>query len=74
MNVLYESDPDGRITDVLTYPTSFEGEADVSLNIVVMENRSPLHKILLDSISPRIYEPDKGNNTQKSEIFKLPRV
>ena len=50
MNVLYESDPDGRITDVLTYPTSFEGEADVSLNIVVMRTEY-LHKILLDSIA-----------------------
>ncbi len=35
-NVLFASDESGRITDVLPYPKNFAGEADVSLNIVVM--------------------------------------
>ena len=35
-NVLFYSDENGRITDVHPYPKNFCGEADVSLNIVVM--------------------------------------
>ena len=48
--VIYESDEDGRITDILAYPTNFTGEADVSLNIVVMRT-DYLHKILLDAVA-----------------------
>ena len=35
-NVLFASDETGRITDVLPYPKNYSGDADVSLNIVVM--------------------------------------
>lgn len=50
MSVIYESDEEGRITDILTYPTSFSGEAEVSLNIVVMKTEY-LHKMILDSVA-----------------------
>ena len=50
INVLFESDPDGRITDVLTYPTQFRGKADIGLNIVVMKTEY-LQQIVLDSIA-----------------------
>lgn len=49
-NVIYKSNDDGRIIDVLSYPTSFYGDADVSLNIVVMKTEY-LKKILLDAIA-----------------------
>ena len=35
-NVLIESNENGRITDLQAYPTSFEGESDINLNIMVM--------------------------------------
>ena len=50
MSVLYESDCDGKVTDILTYPVSFSGEADVSLNIVVMKTEY-LQKIILDAVA-----------------------
>jgi len=50
INVLFESDPEGRITDVLTYPTQFRGKADIGLNIVVMKTEY-LQQIVLDSIA-----------------------
>ncbi len=50
INVLLTSDETGRITDVLPYPESFSGEADVSLNIVVIR-RDYLEEIVLDSIA-----------------------
>ncbi len=50
INVMFESDENNRITDVLAYPTNFEGEADVSLNIVVMK-RAYLQNIVLDAIA-----------------------
>ncbi len=34
-SVLFESDNTGRITDVIAYPKSFSGTADVNLNIIV---------------------------------------
>ena len=33
INVLVDSDSDGKITDVQAYPTNFEGEADINLDI-----------------------------------------
>lgn len=50
ISVLYTSDESGRITDVLSYPTNFAGEADVCLNIVVMR-RDYLQQIVLDAIA-----------------------
>ncbi len=50
INVLLKSDSTGRITDVLAYPENFSGEADVSLNIVVLR-RDYLEQIVLDSIA-----------------------
>lgn len=50
INVLYSSDEEGRITDILSYPTNFSGKADVSLNIVVM-NTKYLQEIVLDAVA-----------------------
>ena len=44
-NVLFYSDENGRITDVHPYPKNFCGEADVSLNIVVMRTDYLLHMV-----------------------------
>lgn len=50
INVLYTSDEEGRITDILSYPTNFSGQADVSLNIVVM-NTKYLQELVLDAVA-----------------------
>ncbi len=50
INVLVDSDENGKITDVQAYPTSFEGEADINLNIMVM-TRQYLQEVVLDSIA-----------------------
>ena len=50
INTIFASDEDGRVTDVLTYPTNFSGTADISLNIVVMKT-SYLKQIVLDAIA-----------------------
>ncbi len=50
VNVLYESDPEGRITDILSYPTNFAGQADVALNIVVMKTEY-LQQVVLDAVA-----------------------
>ena len=50
INTLFFTSADGDITDIMTYPTNFSGEADVSLNIVVMSTRY-LQTIVLDSIA-----------------------
>ena len=50
INVLVDSDSDGKITDVQAYPTSFEGEADINLNIMVL-TRKYLQEIVVDSIA-----------------------
>ena len=50
INVLYTSDEDGRITDILSYPTNFSGKADVALNIVVMKTEY-LQEVVLDSVA-----------------------
>lgn len=50
INTLLKSDENGSITDIMSYPTSFSGEADVSLNIVVM-SRTYLQTMVLDSIA-----------------------
>ncbi len=44
------SDHDGRVTDLLPYPTNFDGEADVNLNILVI-NRRYLQELVLDAIA-----------------------
>ena len=49
-NTLVFSSKEGRITDLLPNPTNFEGSADVSLNILVL-NRKYLQEIVLDSIA-----------------------
>ena len=49
-NVIFDSDENGRIVDVKAYPTSFEGEAEVNLNIMVM-SRYYLQEIVLDAIA-----------------------
>jgi len=49
-NTLIFSSKEGRITDMLVNPTNFEGFADVSLNIIVL-NRKYLQEIVLDSIA-----------------------
>ncbi len=50
INVLVDSDENGVITDVQAYPTNFEGEADINLNIMVM-SRQYLQEIVVDSIA-----------------------
>ena len=50
MNVLFDSDENGRIVDVQAYPTNFAGEADINLNIMVM-SRHYLQEIVLDAIA-----------------------
>ena len=50
ISVLYESDEEGHVTDALPYPANFSGEADVSLNIVVMR-RDYLQQIVVDAIA-----------------------
>ena len=50
ISVLYESDKEGHVTDALPYPANFSGEADVSLNIVVMR-RDYLQQIVVDAIA-----------------------
>lgn len=50
INVLVDSDITGRIVDVQAYPTSFSGEADINLNIMVM-SRKYLQEIVLDAIA-----------------------
>ena len=50
INVLVDSDSEGKITDVQAYPTNFEGEADINLNIMVM-TRQYLQEIVEDSIA-----------------------
>lgn len=49
-NTVYRSDDDGKITDVELYPTDFEGEADIALNMLVMKT-SYLQQIVADSIA-----------------------
>lgn len=49
-NVIYATDDSGRVTDVLAYPTDFEGYADISLNMVVMSS-AYLRQIVLDAIA-----------------------
>ena len=50
INVLLDSDENGRIVDVKAGPTNFEGEADINLNIMVM-HRQYLQEIILDAIA-----------------------
>ncbi len=50
INVLVDSNDNGEITDVQAYPTNFEGEADINLNIMVM-TRKYLQEIVEDSIA-----------------------
>ena len=50
INVLFDSDEDGRVRDILAYPTQFTGRADIGLNIVVMRT-DYLKQIVLDAIA-----------------------
>ena len=50
MNVIFDSDDNGRIVDVQAYPTNFSGDADINLNIMVM-SRHYLQEIVLDAIA-----------------------
>ena len=50
LNVIFESDNNGRIVDVQAYPNSFSGEADINLNIMVM-SRHYLQELVLDAIA-----------------------
>lgn len=50
INTILRSDENGRVTDILSYPTNFSGDADISLNIVVM-SRQYLQTMVLDSIA-----------------------
>ncbi len=49
-NVIVKSDENGRIVDLSAYPVDFEGNADISLNIMVMKTRY-LKDLILDSIA-----------------------
>lgn len=49
INTIFSSDGENRINDVLTYPSDFEGEADVSLNMIVMKT-SYLREMVQDAI------------------------
>lgn len=48
--VLTDSDENGRMTDVVSYPSNFEGDADVDLNIVVV-SRKYLQEVVMDSMA-----------------------
>lgn len=49
-NVLVEADETGRVTDIQAYPTNFEGESEINLNIMVM-TREYLQEIVLDAVA-----------------------
>lgn len=49
-NILLDADDDGRITDILTYPDNFSGEAEVCLNMIVMRT-DYLQRMINDSIA-----------------------
>ena len=69
INVLYKSDEEGRITDVLTYPSDFEGKADISLNIVVMKTEY-LRQIVLDATAHNYTILTR----EKHEAQEFPRI
>lgn len=50
INTLFTSNEKGEIVDIRSYPTDFSGEADVSLNIVVMSRRY-ITTMVLDAIA-----------------------
>ncbi len=54
INQMLFSDSDGRIYDVLAYPSNFEGTADISLNIIVMST-AYLKQIVLDAIAHNLH-------------------
>lgn len=49
-STLFYSDESGAVTDVVEFPKKFTGEADVSLNIAVM-NTKYLQQIVMDAIA-----------------------
>ena len=49
-NIIIYSNGEGRITDILTYPDSFSGDAEISLNMIVMRT-DYLQKMKHDSIA-----------------------
>ena len=50
ISTLLTANDNGDITDIMSYPTDFSGEADVSLNILVMSS-SYLKTMVLDAIA-----------------------
>ena len=49
-NTLVFSSKEGRVTDLLPYPTNFQGAADIALNILVI-NRKYLQDLVLDAVA-----------------------
>ncbi len=49
-SIIYRSDDEGFVTDVISFPKRFEGEEDISLNISVI-NREFLQQIVMDAIA-----------------------
>ena len=47
---IYNSDETGRVTEVVAYPNDFEGNADISLSIIVMST-AYLRQIVMDAIT-----------------------
>ncbi|MBP3377813.1 MAG: glucose-1-phosphate adenylyltransferase subunit GlgD [Clostridia bacterium] len=50
LNVIYNSDEEGRLNGVLAYPVNFEGEADISLNMIVMST-AYLRQIVAEAVA-----------------------
>ena len=49
-NIVINSNDEGRITDILTYPDNFSGDAEISLNMIVMRT-DYLQRMINDSIA-----------------------
>ena len=47
-SVVFNSDEDGRIKEVIAYPTDYEGQADISLNMIVMKT-SDLQQMVVEA-------------------------
>ena len=47
-HVIFKSDESGRITEVIPYPTDYSGEADITLNMIVMST-AYLKQVVLEA-------------------------
>ena len=47
-SVVFNSDENGRINEVIPYPTEYDGQADISLNIIVMKT-SDLQQMVVEA-------------------------